>query len=536
MATLGTIVDQAVAKLLGGKGTVADIWAAADWSEKRQDYEKMWNWYQGEEWETSVQQRRDETTGEQIKNFPLQINPIAKFCRLHRAVLLGMQTGLFNRSPIATLVSRAGLSSDEDRQEADDLERFIGRTWYASHGAPLQHKMGLLMQVYGGHVFRLFWHPDPNFYPTSIGIQGLDTPAYFYPVAVDPMNPWHLLECYIGYEIDVATAKLQYHIEPKDKAAVSVLYLEHWTESEYKITIDGVVPVVQVGEDESPMEGPNLWGIIPIVYVPHDRDAGFYGRSLVTGDSTLIGLARELNSRLADKGVAAQKAQSVLWMRNARTTSAKMTYITVNGVDIPVINLGDKKPMTNSGEPEMGIVQSQGIPKTVSDYSTDIWKELRTQADIAAVALGDDDVSGGRITGPVTAYRMWPTMQHTMTERAFVSTAMIEIAKMIRRIAYTMQQRNHKLPIKITDKMMDMDFTVSWLPMIPIEEEKHQAGLLARLQAGGISLISYFREMGVSDPEAEAAAIMEEKEAAIEQQIKVMQAKPAPTPGQGEES
>jgi len=487
----------------------------------------MWYWFKGTEWEESVQERRDSVTGEQIKNFPLQINPIAKFCRLHRAMLIGMQTGLSNRTPISTLVSRAGLESDEDRKEADVLERFVERTWYSSHGTPLQHKMGLLMNVFGGYVFRIFWHPDPRFYPTSIGIQGLDTPGYFYPIVVDPMNPWHIMECYIGYEIDAATAKLKYGISPRDTKAPTVLYLEHWTEKTYKITIDGIVPTVQKDGVTSPMQGENVWGIIPIVYVPHERDGGFWGRSLVTGDSTLVGLARELNARLADKGSAAQRAQALTWMKNTRGSSGKVFYIAVDGIEVPVLDLGDKRPMTNAGDPEIGIVQNEGIPKSVADYSTDIWKELRTQADIAAVALGDDDVSGGRITGPVTAYRMWPTMQHTMTVRAFVSSAMIEMAKIIRRIAYTMQTRNHPLPVKITDKMMDMDFSVSWLPMIPIEQEKFEAGLLARLTAGGISLVSFFRELGVADPQAEAQAVWDEKEEAFQKEVELLQAKQA---------
>lgn len=522
---LNTVISNVVATILGTDSPTADIWTTGEWPEQRAAYENMWYWYHGDEWEDSVQERRDEITGEKIKNFPLQINPIAKFCRLHRAALIGMQSGLVNRAPITTRVKRVDLETDQDREDADVLERFIGRTWYGSHGMTLQHQMGLLMQIFGGHIFRIFWQPDPNFYPTSIGIQGLDTPAFFYPVAVDPMNPWHLLECYIGYEIDAVTAKLKYGITAKDKAASKVLYLEHWTESVYKITIDGTVPVVQKDGVKSPMQGENFWGVIPIVYIPHERDEGFFGRSLIVGDSTLVGLARELNARLADKGSAVQQAKALYWMSNTRGSTSKTVYISIDGIDIPIIDLGDKRPMANAGDPEIGLVQSLGMPKTVADYSTEVWKELRTQADIAAVALGDDDVSGGRITGPVTAYRMWPMMQHTMTERAFVSTAMIEIAKTIRRIAFTMQERNHELSIAITDKMMDMDFAVSWLPMIPIEQDKFEAALLNRLTAGGISLISFFRELGVSDPEAEAQAVWDEKEANAERQIKIMQAK-----------
>src|SRR3974377_2235784 len=75
-------------------------------------------------------------------------------------------------------------------------------------------------------------------------------------------------ECLIGYLISAEDAKNRYNIEPR-KGKTEVVYLEHWTETEFRIVVDNRVPSVP---GYGPFEGVHQIGRTPIVYVPHIPD------------------------------------------------------------------------------------------------------------------------------------------------------------------------------------------------------------------------------------------------------------------------
>lgn len=494
---------------------IVQIWHAGAWATLRQTYATRRKWYKGDEWKRKEEERQAD--GDYALVWPLQINPIAKACRIHRAIMLGVQDDILDEPPVRTIVLRGHLTESQ-RTVAEDLERLLARVWYESLGIATQFESCLKMQYYGGHVFQVRWEPTNPRLSTRIAVRSYESPSVFWPVQYDPVT-YELLDAYIGYEIDKDYAKTRYGIR-STLAGNNVLYLEHWTRSEHHITVDGQTPVERDAEGNTHRyREENAWGIVPIVYAPHERDDGFWGRSLVDDDSPLVGMAKEWNARMADKGDALQDSKPIIYATNTRRTQLTTEPLTTpeGKVLTYVVNLGDSNPVVPGARPEMGVAQWAGMSTAVAQFSDEVKSDFRSQADLAAVAFGEDDVSGGRITGPVTAYRMLPTTMHTVAERAAYTTAMVQIANLIRTVALERLKSGayavHGLtPPRIDAAASELLFGCAWNPMLPIEQEQRVDILNARLQAEGISLLQYLREIGVQDPEAEAAEIWKDRE------------------------
>lgn len=512
MATLDQAVNEAVRVIVGRPEDESEVYHSSAWVDLRARYANLKSWYDGDEWTRTMPDVADPVTGELALQWPLQVNPISKVCRIHRAVMMGMQPDVLDAPPVTTLVSRANLT-EAQRTQAETLQQFVNSVWWKSNAQSILFEAGLLEQVYGGHVFRVNWEPFNTALPYRIAVRSFKNPGWFYAAATDPVNSWDLLDAYVGYLISKDVAKTKYGISAEDD---NVLYLEHWTKEMYRVTVDGRVPTMRQDDLEYELQGENEWGIIPLVYIPHERDGQFHGRSVVDGDSTLIGLSKELNARLADKGESLQNAQSIPYVKNSRTQGISVRQVDVGGRLVDFVDIGDAGRMPNSPEPDAGVLEPKGISQASAGFTGELWDEIRHQGDVAEVAFGDDDVSGGRITGPVTAYRMWPTMQHTASERSFFSDGMNQIARIILAMALERLKANAfekygALSPDLDDSMQVLDFATSWRPMIPMEELQKSQILDNQLRAGGISLLTYLRERGVQDPEAEAERIWQDR-------------------------
>ena len=493
--TLVDAVIEAQAELGFGEGPEA-IFNSPEWSAKRREYQEYKDAYDGAEWRTTTGER-DKHSGEPVLRFPLQVNPIAKACRIHRAILFGVRTESADL-PVRTvaLADNAPVA----REAQLHFQNFVNDVWRRSDGIATLEEAGLLVQIYGGHFFKVAWEFWNDNLPHRIAVRSLKSPAWCLPVW-DAYDEWNLVEAYIGYYITREMAQLKYGIQVEGRRA---LYLEHWTRDTYRITVNGKVPIMRWRDTEYALEGEHGWGIVPIVYIPHERDGDFYGRSLV---ADLPGLARELNARLADKGDAVREtAHRLLFVRNTRTKGPiKGRPIIVDGRRIAeAVDIGDAPPLQGAREPDMNAIESRGVPESLSRFTAELWDEIRRQADIAPVAMGADDVSGGRITGPVTAYRMFPSIAHTMTERANFSVGLNHVARAIGRIAVRQTQRGVYAALGlpdpgITEDMLGLELKQAWLPMIPFDRIQRVQELTLRLQAGGISLETYLRELGEDD-------------------------------------
>jgi len=488
------------------------IWTNAEWVEQRNLYAEYKALYDGEEAKTK---KTDD--GELM--YPLMLNPSAKVCRIHRAVLFGMRDEELTL-PVRPLIQDADVSLDDRRMTQDMIED----VWTDSDGIATLEEAGLLLQIYGGQFFKVRWDPFNLNLQHGISVQSFKSPAWCLPV-YDLSDPFNLHKAYIGYYISAELAKSKYHVDvapDKDK----VFYLETWDKATWSVKIDGKVATeyypdgrVDVnGQNQAKLEGANLWGAVPIVYIPHERDGKFYGQSLIRD---MAGLTRELNSREADIGDAVSvQTHRTLAVKNAQgRTNLKMRPIL--GLDGKKVNealdLGNKPAMQHSGDPHMWAIENPDVPSAVQDFPSELWGEIRTATDIASVAMGEDDVSGGRITGPVTAYRMWPTMSHCMTERSNFATGMNHIAKLILRIARVQTEGNQykafgRISPTLPKMAEDFRITQSWYPMIPIEALQKNTMLNARLAVGGISVHQYLIEMREQNVKEEEERIWADRE------------------------
>jgi len=503
----------------------SSIYEGLEWSSKREEYEGYREIFDGNEWRETTNAPPDPDTGQSTLRYPLQINPASKVCRVHRAVMFGTREST-SALPVKTLVSTDGAGT---REEQLKVQKFVNSAWRDSQGASMLEESGLLLQIYGGHYFKVaweFWNPS---LPYRIAVRSLKSPGWCLPI-YDIYDPWHLLEAYVGYKITNRVAKAKYGITT-DKE--EVLYLEHWTREAWRITVDDEVPMMQSGDGEAfPLEGDNLWGLVPIVYIPHERTGDFYGESLIAG---LLGLSRELNARMADTGDAVREmSHRLMVLRNARSRGAlKVRKILSAGRHIAeVIDIGDAPVVTGAKDPDLFAVTNQGIPESVARFPDALWDEIRRQTDVAAVAMGDENMGDARITGPVTAWRMFPSLAHTMTERAVFSTGLNMIARIIVAIATERERAGDYKRLGITPpdlplNVQGMKLRQVWYPTVPIEDIQKVQAFTLRLQSHGISLHTYLERLGEDDIGEEIERIWQdyERQVEIETAAKVKAAK-----------
>jgi hypothetical protein len=246
----------------------------------------------------------------------------------------------------------------------------------------------------------------------------------------------------------------------------------------------------------------------------------------------LIGLSKEKNERALDRGDAVYSMTHLrLTAKNIKNdVEMRPIYDTSGRVIDYYLYQGSGTIGMAGTEPDMQYLTQAGLPDSVANFDRELWEEIRRQSDTASVAMGDDDVSGGRITGPVTAYRMWPTMSATQVDRVEYSTALRELSNIILRIfkqnAADLKASGHNIQT-ITDDHLKIRIGTEWPDQIPIEVTERNTMLVARLAAGGISILDFLKDMGVRDYQAAADRVWAdyERKAKIDAKVKLDVAK-----------
>jgi len=105
----------------------------------------------------------DPLTGERAKLYPLQINPIAKICRVHRSVLFGMPNNY--DMPLVQLIVKSNSNQDVDKQKAFSAQEFLRKTLTASTASSLFDEDALKRYGIDPHgkpkvLYMEHWTPD----------------------------------------------------------------------------------------------------------------------------------------------------------------------------------------------------------------------------------------------------------------------------------------------------------------------------------------------------------------------------------------
>ena len=123
-------------------------------------------------------------------------------------------------------------------------------------------------------------------------------------------------------------------------------------------------------------------------------------------------------------------------------------------------------------------------------------------------------MSSGRVSGTVMGANQWPTIAHTTSgERNAFTVGMHLVHDTVLRILYTKQGiiRSALAPTlpAITQDTLKMKRISLWNPAIPLDALTKADILIRRLEADGIDLVTFLREMGEIDPETSAETILE---------------------------
>jgi len=418
-------------------------------------YDELDTWY------TGVVLNETQTQGDkEVELYPLHLNPI-------RPALMKHVYTLFGEIPdnhYGSLVSPRVVVRDSkpEANEAQRVENFIQDVFSDNGGASLQQENAIISQIFGGCVFKVSWVADQDDPKTGhIGIEKV-LPEEF--MCIPYMNnPWRLRKAWIIRPIDQFTAA-QFGVT---LVGLTGWYIEAWTETDYKISINDSPIMQQYGDDLYALEGSNPFGIVPFVYIPHERATSFWGTSLIT--EAVKGITKEKNARVADAGDAtSDESHSLLVMRNVRG-SPTMKRI---GRHIPVIDIGTGQNITGQTEPDLFSVKRASLSESMLTLTKDLHAEFRREVYVPAVADGEDE--GSQRSGATLANRMWPLVSHTKAERVHWSTGMGVIFRLILIIASVKKLGN------ITSADLKYRIRCKWYASLPRDREQLSAELTSR--------------------------------------------------------
>ncbi len=487
-----------------GDGNMADkdIWNEEAWARKRQEARNLRQWYDGDPL-AKPEPARDPSSGEMKEDFPLHLNIHELECDLHKDLARGMPSN--DDSPFVKAVIERG--DFPERSEALEIA-LNQKIWKASHGGPIQQEGLLNMNIYGGCVYKISWEPwESNDLPLGLAVRHIPDPSLLYPKAVDYLNPWRILECYFGYEISPAVAKLKYGIDTSKSEHDKCLYMEHWTPSERTIKVDDQLAVIKYEGEEIKLTGKHTYGFVPFYYIPHKRSTGYYGDSQVKGKESF---SKELNARaIGVADMARQTYSGVIYTADVKGP-LKLDHVMMDGKKIFLrVDLGDTAGFgPNAKQPKIGAIPVTDVPEFAGNYYWDLIDLWQVFARISPATLGRDDTQSGRITGPAVGQRMFSGVSHATTERDYYSTGKTIIDRDLLRILANEDTRKKMAQYKfeapeITPEDLRLDISQSWPSMIPLERAEQHREIIERHQAGLVGPKTALKEYGVADPEGE---------------------------------
>lgn len=472
---LSTVVPFELSNLKGFPSTT--------YQEQVELYVDLEKWFHGTVWDEGVV---DSKTGKLIEKYPIKINPLPSTARKHTASLLGVSLDSIRFGGVPVQVV-ADPSEKAKKALGKELKAALQKIFADSLSGSLFVQNGIASQYLGGCVFLASWQPDQK----KIQISAPD-PWEFIGI---PMGNdfWNLRECWIVREVkEEDLARYGYE---KVGLENKWWYIEHWTRTEYSISINQKVLEI----DDTPLAGPNPFGVVPAVYIPHIRDGNaFIGRGIVS--MAVKGILRELNLRWADTGDAVSAdSHQIIYSRNIQgnISARRLTDGRV------VQDVGQTNGLAGNSDPEILSVDLKSASETMLSFDQDLYKLYRREVDHPAVADGEDE--GSQRSALTLNVRMWPLQSHVEQERLFWSSGLITLAKILLKMAAV------KKVYGVTEEMLNVSLMVEWSPMLPKDREQ----LVNELAIRGKNKIGSLEHLmalsgDIHDPEEEINKIRSE--------------------------
>jgi hypothetical protein len=488
--------------ILASRAEAEEIYQNKDWADRRAQAVKNLQWFTGEAVREERAPSPSNETSQALPLYPLAVNIIGPQLSLNRSVTVGNQPD-YDTSPVQI---RFRMDDEGLKEDGKTLKTVFDRILRDSYAPSMLTEAILMMQVDGGTVLKVNWEPKSDFLKYRTRIVRY-RPHQILP-EYDLTDPWRMRSCYLGWEIDAEDASKRYKIAV-DKSKPTVVYLEYWDKDTFKITVDGKTPPEdKVGYK---MQGEHGIGRVPFIYIPHIRSGEFFGNSHVPD---LTGVEIEINERYADMGDAVAEITHPVMVATDINKSGgfKLTPMRdeKNRIRLYVVNLGDTVALPGSQTPDMHYVEHSDIPDAATQYTEKIEQLAKKQGSIPKAATGDDNLSSGRKTGPVSLADMYEIVAHSQVERTDISEGIRQIVDVsLRQLMYHQgdpELADTDLP-KLTPKHLGQEILTVWNPQLPLEAQQETEMINADLTAGSTSIETALRRKHVTDVEDEEARI-----------------------------
>ena len=352
----------------------------SEYNSRRMLYDELLTWYDG----TKLAEKQVQG-GRVVDKYPIKLNPIRSAVVKHAYALFGEVND--DSQPLAVPIFRP---DDMDlKEDARAGQTYLNRVWYDNHGRTLQLSNGLTSQILGGCVFKASYVPERKYIRQKVRVETIH-PSNF--VAI-PMagDQYRLEEAWIVKAMSPHEAYRLYGMEFNPNELV--YYVEYYNPEYYEVTINGrVVPTNQtdpVTGKTIMYQGENIFGEVPIVYIPHIRSDGFWGDSLIS--ENVKGIVEEINKRVADYGDAVSDDSHRYYV--IKNTSGRPDVYELSP-GVRVIQLPANPRFTGKeGDPDMDELGSAQASTSMKELNDQLYDHFRREAYIPAVADGEDEGS-----------------------------------------------------------------------------------------------------------------------------------------------
>lgn len=465
----------------------------SEFSVNRARYNTYWGWYQG----TPLLEMQQLSNGKAVPKFPIRVNPLHNAVIKHAYALFGE----FSEDSRPLVSPNFKPDKREDREAATFAESIVNKVWWENNGRSIMMRNALLAQVMGGCVFRLSYTPLTP---------GRDDTWRSIPIRIDSVPPTNFIGIpYAGDEYRLKEAWVVQAITYLDAATMGVevpqdqqvYYVEHYLPDRIEFRINGwSIPtgLQDVNGNPTYWGGPNPFGFVPIVYIPHIRTQGFYGESHVS--EAVKGIIFELNARLADLGDATtDDSHKYYFMRNV----AGRPEVVDIAPGLRVVNGGINPGITGKeAQPDISEISGQRLTTPMKDFVENLILQFRREVAVPAVSDGEDE--GSQRSALTLAMRMWPLISHTKTERVFWQDGLSVLTRMM----VKMMLIKNMVP-ELDPKVESMRIEQRWSPLLPTDRESLINEIVSRAGAN-IGSIEHLMELthDIEDPEEEKERIL----------------------------
>lgn len=480
-------------------------------------YNEQDDWYNG----TALDEEMT-INGKSVPKYPVHINPIKGTCLRHTAMLFG-DISDSDQVLVTPRVVVDAKASDTEKNLSDELEKTLLQVWFENNGRDLQLSNGMMSQRYGGCLFYAKYDPLALEKSIPIAIEA-PSPKFFVGVP-NSSNPFELEEAWIVKPISRIELENQNIISIEatgifgTKAWSDELHwlTEHYTKKTFNVYVDnhlvgrrmmlsdGKITTIPFGPD-------NNLGIVPIVYIPHIRNAtSFYGDNVF---DNVRGLVLEMNARVADYGDAVSAdSHDVVATRNINGDIEKSQLVPgVMRVDLGAsINVTGQEAQPDAFSLRRGTMASSAMETLVTDV---LYKQYRRDAIHPAVCDGEDE--GSQRSSQTLTTRMWALETHAQMERIEWTAGLNRLSKIIIKILMINAPN-----IGINEKHSVLRIRQVWYPTLKRDRQDIVTEVATRVGANLSSIEHGLELMGdVENIEEELKKIYENKKKLAEMEPK----------------